>query len=400
MNNSDRNHTLEQLQQRGLLDANKMAAAVNSDGTDHNNTNDTPWFIHLFFGFSGVLASLFFIGFLTLILFETDIFDSAIGMFIIGILLSVAGSALFKNKHTRRSNFWNSLAFAISAAGQLYVVFALFSSDIEQPLSIWLFVLIQIFMTLIMPNFVYRLLSSMAALGGMVYLLSFYQVPELSLGLLALVTIVANLQRYELLQSVPVKWKAGKCRSGAFDISKAVSYASAIMLLIFSVYIIAADYSNNFTNSDEIFSYNYLVAQGLLILASLYAAYLILKHYRIELLSQSSIVIVGAIAVLGITSIYVSGLLATSLIVVIAIANSQRILLGIGILGLVSYIFWYYYQLDTSLLVKSGSMLIIGIVMLLMRWLLVSRYFAHDLSSSATLINNRASQTDSEERLS
>lgn len=57
--------------------------------------------------------------------------------------------------------------------------------------------------------------------------------PELSLGLLALVTIVANLQRYELLQSVPVKWKAGKCRSGAFDISKAVSYASAIMLLIF-----------------------------------------------------------------------------------------------------------------------------------------------------------------------
>lgn len=48
MNNSDRNHTLEQLQQRGLLDANKMAAAVNSDGTDHNNTNDTPWFIHLF----------------------------------------------------------------------------------------------------------------------------------------------------------------------------------------------------------------------------------------------------------------------------------------------------------------------------------------------------------------
>lgn len=81
------------------------------------------------------------------------------------------------------------------------------------------------------------------------------------------------------------------------------------------------------------------MAQGLLILASLYAAYLILKRYRIELLSQSSIVIVGAIAVLGIISIYVSGLLATSLIIVIAMANSQRVLLGLGVLSLISYIF-------------------------------------------------------------
>ena len=79
-------------------------------------------------------------------------------------------------------------------------------------------------------------------------------------------------------------------------------------------------------------------------------------------------------------SVYVSGLLATSLVIVIAMANSQRLLLGLGVLSLVSYIFWYYYQLDTSLLVKSGSMLIIAITILLIRWLLVSRYFAGDLS--------------------
>lgn len=110
-------------------------------------------------------------------------------------------------------------------------------------------------------------------------------------------------------------------------------------------------------------------------LASLYAAYLILKRYNIALFSKPSLIIMGAIIVLGVISIYAAGLLATCLIIVIAMANSQRLLLGLGVLALVGYIFWYYYQLDTSLLVKSGSMLIIGIVVLLMRWLLVRRYF-------------------------
>ena len=309
--------------------------------------------------------------------------------------MSAVGFALFRGSLIRKSAFLSSVAFAVIFAGQLYIAFALFGGEIGNPLDIWLFLLLQAFMTLIVPNRIYRWLSAIVTLGFMVYLLNYCHIPEVSLGLLALITVVSNLQRYELLQRVPIKW-----RLGAFDISKALIYASAFVLLIFSVYVVAGEYDHDFVNNDEVFSYNYFLAQWLLVLASLYAVYLILKRYDVKLLSKSGIIIVCATSILGITSIYVSGLLATSLIVVIAIANSQRILLGIGILGLVSYIFWYYYQLDTSLLVKSGSMLIIGIVMLLMRWLLVSRYFAHDLSSSATLINNRASQTDSEERLS
>ena len=88
---------------------------------------------------------------------------------------------------------------------------------------------------------------------------------------------------------------------------------------------------------------------------------------------------------LGIISIYVSGLLATSLIIVIAIANSQRVLLGLGVTALVSYVFWYYYQLDTSLLIKSLSMLIVGLTMLMGRWLLIKRYFANSLINDTDL---------------
>ena len=162
----------------------------------------------------------------------------------------------------------------------------------------------------------------------------------------------------------------------ALEIMSAMGYASAYVLLSISVYFIAAEYGNSLNNYGDAFSYHYYLAQGLLTLASLYAAYLILKRYHIKLLSAAGLLISAAIVLLGIMSIYVSGLLATSLIIIIATANSQRVLLGLGVIASVGYIFWYYYQLDTSLLVKSVSLFVIGIALVLLRWLLIKSYFA------------------------
>ncbi|MCH1783119.1 DUF4401 domain-containing protein [Psychrobacter glaciei] len=378
--NDEQRRRLLLLQQHGFInEQNGNDSLLNQTESEEH----TPWFINILFGFSGIFASLLFIGFLTLILFETEIFDSIIGVLVTGGILSAIGWSLFYNAHLRHSPFWNSLAFAITIAGQGYIAFALLTNEIEQPVSVIILLLIQLFMTIVMPNFIYRLLSAMVALGCVIYLLNFYYLPELSLGLLALMTAVANLQRYSILQRISVKW-----RSAAFDISKALSYASALMLLSISVYFIAAEYGGSFDSLDsygDTFSYNYYLAQGLLTLASLYAALLILKRYQVKLLSAAGFIIVFAIAILGIMSIYVSGLLTTSLIIVIAVANSQRVLLGLGITALVGYIFWYYYQLDTSLLVKSASMLSIGIGLLLMRWLLIKRYFSISKGSGEAL---------------
>src|SRR5690606_35877948 len=335
----------------------------------------SPWFISLLFGFSGVFASLFCIWFLTLILDNTGMLDSTLAVFIIGAILSVIGGFLFYSARLRHSSFCNSLAFAVTLAGQGYIAYALLASEITEPLNIMLLLLVQLLMTVVIPSFVYRLLSATLALNCLFYLLNYYHLSEVSLGLLALITSVTHLQRYTLAAFIPIKW-----RTNALEIMSAMGYASAYVLLSISVYFIAAEYGNRFNNLDnygEAFSYNYYLAQGLLTLASLYAAYLILKRYHIKLLSAAGLLISAAIVLLGIMSIYVSGLLATSLIIIIATANSQRVLLGLGIIALVGYIFWYYYQLDTSLLVKSASMLVIGIALLLLRWVLIKGYFAH-----------------------
>ncbi|MGP4118714.1 DUF4401 domain-containing protein [Psychrobacter aquimaris] len=397
MNNAKQ--TLIALKNLGLIDAkggnidmiDEPIDTVDGDGRRQIN-DDHPWFLQLFFGVSGILASLFFVGFLSLLLDSTGALDSMPALLIIGASLNAAGFALFRNKQGGDNAFISSLAFAISIAGQAYIAFALLSNDLPQPLDAWLFLLVQGVMTFIVPNRVYRILGSLVTLSLMVYLLNYYHLPEVSLGLLALIAIVTNLQRDTLLQQTPTQWRAG-----SFDIIKAMGYASALMLLCVSVYFIAAEYGNSFNGYNAPFSYHYYLAQGLLILASLYAAYLILKRYRVTLLSTAAGIIVCAIIVLGITSVYVSGLLATSLIIIIAMANSQRALLGLAIIALVSYIFWYYYQLDTSLLIKSLSMLIVGLTMLMVRWLLIKRYFANSLINDTDLT---ISANDHQERLS
>ena len=378
------NHNKQQpeillLQQQGFIDAQN----VNDKLLNNAAAAPSPWFISLLFGFSGVFASLFFIGFLTLILDNTGLLDSTLALFIIGGILSGIGGFLFYSARLRHSSFWNSLAFAVTLAGQGYIAYALLASEITEPLSIVLLFLVQLLMTVVIPNFIYRLLSATLALSCLFYLLNYYHLSEVSLGLLALITSVTHLQRYTLAAFIPTKW-----RMNALEITNAIGYASAYVLLSVSVYFIATEYGNSFANFNsldsygEAFSYNYYLAQGLLTLASLYAAYLILKRYQVKLRSTAGLLISAAIVLLGIMSIYVSGLLATSLIIIIATANSQRVLLGLGVIASVGYIFWYYYQLDTSLLVKSASMLVIGIALLLLRWLLIKGYFAQIKSSA------------------
>ena len=374
INHNEQNHDFLLLQQQGLIDAQNVNHELLSSAQSEARS---PWFISLFFGMSGILASLFFIGFLTLLLDNTGLLDSTLAVFIIGGILSVIGGFLFYNARIRHSPFWNSLAFAITLAGQGYIAYALLASEIAEPLNIMLLLLVQLLMTVAIPNFIYRLLSATLALNCLFYLLNYYHFSEVSLGLLALITSVTHLQRYTLAVFIPRKW-----RMNALEIMSAIGYASAYVLLSVSVYFIAAEYGNSFANFNsldsygEAFSYNYYLAQGLLTLASLYAAYLILKRYQVKLRSTAGLLISAAIVLLGIMSIYVSGLLATSLIIIIATANSQRVLLGLGVIASVGYIFWYYYQLDTSLLVKSVSLFVIGIALLLLRWLLIKSYFA------------------------
>lgn len=391
---SSRRHTVsrqeQQLIQSSLLndtsfnEAEFTEAGLNQ-ATFHKTTlhnDDTPWYISVMLGICGLLAGSFLTGFISIIL--SSRLEETVVQLAVGVPLVITALLLFNVRRSRTNTFLTSLAFALSMAGQAFLLWALFEARLGEPLDIWLLLLLQALMTLIMPNFIHRLISSLVVLGCVVYLLQYYNAAEVSAGLLALVFAVSSLQRYELVAYYPTLAASTTASGGLhpltrsqaalLQIFRAVTYASALMLLFISVLFIMAEYSQGFGGTDQY--YSYLLAQGLLILAGLYSAYLILRRYQISIFSASGLLIAATIIGLGVLSIYVSGLLATSLVIIIAMANSQRVLLGLGIIALVGYVFWYYYQLDTTLLVKSGSMLVVAIALLLVRWLLVNRHFA------------------------
>ncbi len=62
---------------------------------------------------------------------------------------------------------------------------------------------------------------------------------------------------------------------------------------------------------------------------------------------------------------------AGMVVMLLGFAGGNRVLLGLGIVSLLFYISSYYYLLDATLLAKAQILLIVGLVLLAVRWLLL-----------------------------
>ena len=69
-------------------------------------------------------------------------------------------------------------------------------------------------------------------------------------------------------------------------------------------------------------------------------------------------------------SMNVQGITAGIVIICIGFLGANRVLLGVGIVSLLFYISSYYYLLDTTLLDKSQSLLVVGLILLFVRLLI------------------------------
>ena len=86
------------------------------------------------------------------------------------------------------------------------------------------------------------------------------------------------------------------------------------------------------------------------------------------------LVMASALAV-GLASVKVQGLAAGTVILVLGFHGSNRLVLGLGILSLLSWISACYYRLDQTLAEKSLALLTAGLVLLALRLLI--RRMAH-----------------------
>jgi uncharacterized membrane protein len=87
-------------------------------------------------------------------------------------------------------------------------------------------------------------------------------------------------------------------------------------------------------------------------------------------LNKVSLVLYGAVVALTLASWQAHGITIGLVILLLGFAGSNRVLMGLGIIAFLYFVSNYYYFLHVTLLIKSLSLLLIGLVMLGVRWLL------------------------------
>lgn len=341
------------------------AVAVEVKDTPTHSTVRTPWYIQLLLTLSGLFSGGLITGFL-MVIFGNTLRDTLMKLILSGLLLLVSfvlfNLGLFKrqNPHTLHKpyTFSDGLAFALSLSAQVFLAVALVEQFETTVTVISTFMLLQLILLIVFKDTLHRFFSAFIALGCLVWLLSYFQLPELSAPLLALIASVVSLPNSKVRTAAQASDTPNR-----YTLFRPLNYASTIVLLMVSVVFIVAENSQSIVGIAGDFVYNYFLSQGLLIAVCLYVAHIILNQYSLKLTSKIGRLIALAVIGLGVVSIYISGVLATSLVIVLAIANANKTLLALGISALVGYIFWYYYQLDTSLLQKSGSLLAVSLVL-------------------------------------
>ncbi len=128
----------------------------------HNNANASveigrPWYISALLNVSGWFAGLFLLFFVG-ILFQPKTPE---GFFFSGVFCLAAAFGLFMAD--RRGDFVAQLALALSVAGQILMVVAMFDAKLGATLSLWAIFLMQAALVFIMPNALHRGLSAFFA---------------------------------------------------------------------------------------------------------------------------------------------------------------------------------------------------------------------------------------------
>lgn len=349
--------------------ATKLTPPTPTASKTPSSSQNTPWYLQLFLILSGLLAGGLISGFIVLLLnvaLKDDIIKLTVGLLLLFVSFVLSRQELFirrdLNTPSKQQAFSDSLAFALSLSGQAFLAVFLFEIIDDIALSIAAFMLMQALLLTLFTDVLSRFFSSVMGLLALVWLLAYVQLPEASPAILALLAVLFGVH----LQSVKQPLKGRKTLSPS--LLNAMAYATSFVLLLISVVFIAAEYQDGLIGIGSDFQYRYALAQLLLTLSSLYAAYIILQRYQLKSISKTGGLIALAIGLLAVVSVYVSGVLASSLVIIIAMANQNRTLRGLGISALVGYIFWYYYQLDSSLLLKAGSMLAVAAALFMIRW--------------------------------
>jgi hypothetical protein len=309
-----------------------------------------PWYVRAMLGIAGWIAACFLIGFLGIALALGTHGASASG---VGAVCCAA--ALFLLRQFDGQDFVEQLALAISLAGQ-----GLIASGLSEILhgggaSLYLaFAVVEAVLVVAIPDFLHRALAAAGA-GGAV---------ALAFGDMALPGIASPI----LCGALALVWLEPHVWARRGALWRPIGYGAVLALLLTETFRL-------FGVGHELFGWRHdeagwmalhgplvgrIAAAAILVLVALYLA----RREGVERGSRLFMAIAGGAVLIGLVTIGAPGLAAALLILLLGFAAGSRLLVGVGVVSLLGFVSHFYYDLDATLLAKSGLMALAALLLL------------------------------------
>jgi len=339
-----------------LLEQLIKANVIEKEALTDEQTLHSPWYIQILSAFFGWLSSLFLLGFCAL--FVLDSIDEPVVIGSLGIVLVAMAYFILKSA---ASYFLEHLGLALSLAGQVAVAYFLLIDEQN-----WLiFGVFHLVLAVVMPNFIHRVFSVIFAAISFDVGLLMVGIADVLSSVALMTLVVFSLNEFKYLRF--------------YQQMSAVIYGLVIYWLTircFSSYIV--DVLASLSNNRELLAFPYQISQVLFVIAIMFSVLMLMMSNKSSLRSPYIIAtLVLALAVILLT-LQATGISAAIIIILLGFSRSNRIMMAMGIIALLSYCSVYYYSMEQTLLYKSVIFLGIAVMMLIIRFAM-TRFTLTDL---------------------
>ena len=305
------------------------------------------WFIAAMVGGAAWFAALFILAFLGIALH--DVVKSPAAVMVLGLV--VTGAAVAALMHWGDRVFIDQLAFAFSLAGQALVLIGLLMpGSLQAPVAWWLFAAFEAVLIALVDHAGHRVVTTFAGATAVLAGLAStwaadWFLPLVLAGFVASeAVLLSGTRRHALWEAIALGLMlaalAGMIHGGVPDLwSERRSPPGAMELIRASAHVA-------------------------LVIVGAVAACVLVRDAGARVASARGALAPIALAAFMAVAWPVPSAAVALVMLLLAFAASQRVLMGLALVSLVAALVHHYYRLDTSLLDKSAGLMVAAVVLL------------------------------------
>lgn len=333
---------LAYLEQEGLINS-ESTTKIQQVLASEPLTDFSPWYIRVLVGFSAWVAAILFLIFL----FEIRLIDSPTKAITLGLIFIVI--TIYVGRCASRL-FLNSLAFALSLAGQVLLIGGVgFEAD-SLSLAAIAALILECLLLIAYPDPIHRFFSVLFSFAAMAVLLYDLNIPS-AIHLLILLAAGGVLFGWENESAL----LTGKYAE--FFAPVEYGLTAALFFLLIPSFLPDLPVSSWWAST-----------VGLLVLLLILEAHLLAFHQIAVTQSVGMLFLIGTVLV-SIPFYAAPGVIAALLVLLLGFQRGNRLLLGMAFMFLAVFLGAFYYDLDLTLLVKSGILVASGVGLLGLRFI-------------------------------